>query len=213
MNERLIELTDISPNDLFGPRNSNVAIIKKFYPKLKIIARGNKLKAYGEPEILDEFEKKVAQLVSYFKKYNKLDETSIEGVLTWQLQQSFPERLWQHKKLLKEIDQLLQQAKQQRNRFIVLKDSRLLLSDLAERIEKSATGIKTQLTHVTKLREKTSNKIQQNIQQFVDNQRGVLEAHLLTSRHEMAAVLESMAKFDKRIEKQLAPNLQNKETL
>ena len=82
MNERLIELTDISPNDLFGPRNSNVAIIKKFYPKLKIIARGNKLKAYGEPEILDEFEKKVAQLVSYFKKYNKLDETSIEGVLT-----------------------------------------------------------------------------------------------------------------------------------
>jgi hypothetical protein len=139
--------------------------------------------------------------------------TRIEGVLTWQLQQSFPERLWQHKKLLKEIDQLLQQAKQQRNRFIVLKDSRLLLSDLAERIEKSATGIKTQLTHVTKLREKTSNKIQQNIQQFVDNQRGVLEAHLLTSRHEMAAVLESMAKFDKRIEKQLAPNLQNKETL
>jgi phosphate starvation-inducible PhoH-like protein len=82
LNERLIELTDISPNDLFGPRNSNVAIIKKFYPKLKIIARGNKLKAYGEPEILDEFEKKVAQLVSYFKKYNKLDETSIEGVLT-----------------------------------------------------------------------------------------------------------------------------------
>ena len=81
MNERLIELTDISPNDLFGPRNSNVAIIKKFYPKLKIIARGNTLKAFGEPEILDEFEKKVAQLVSYFKKYNKLDETSIEGVL------------------------------------------------------------------------------------------------------------------------------------
>lgn len=58
MNERLIELIDISPNDLFGPRNSNVAIIKKFYPKLKIIARGNKLKAFGEPEILDEFEKK-----------------------------------------------------------------------------------------------------------------------------------------------------------
>jgi thymidylate kinase len=137
----------------------------------------------------------------------------IEGVLTWQLQQSFSERLWQHKKLLKEIDQLLLKAKQQRNRFVVLKDSRLLLSDLAERIEKSATGIKTQLINVTKLREKTSNKIQKNVRQFVDNQRILLEAHLLTSRHEMAAVLESMAKFDKRIEKQLAPNLQNKETL
>jgi thymidylate kinase len=139
--------------------------------------------------------------------------TRIEGVLTWQLQQSFPERLWQHTKLLKEIDQLLLQAKQQRNRFVVLKDSTLLLSDLAERIENSAAGIQSQLINVTKLREKTSNKIQENVRQFVDNQRLVLEAHLLTSRHEMAAVLESMAKFDKRIEKQLAPNLLNKETL
>ena len=81
MNERLIELIEISPNDLFGSRNSNVAILKKFYPKLKIVARGNKLKAFGEPEILDEFEKKVAQLINYLKKYNKLDENSIERII------------------------------------------------------------------------------------------------------------------------------------
>ncbi|MCK5816003.1 MAG: PhoH family protein [Flavobacteriaceae bacterium] len=82
MNERLIELTDISPSDLFGARNSNVAILKKFYPKLKIIARGTKLKAFGEPEILDEFEKKVEELINYFKRYNKLDENSIERIIT-----------------------------------------------------------------------------------------------------------------------------------
>lgn len=82
MNERLIELTDISPNDLFGPRNANIAILKKLYPKLKIIARGNKLKAFGEPEILDEFEKKVQRLIAYFNKYNKLDENSIERIVT-----------------------------------------------------------------------------------------------------------------------------------
>ncbi|PCI11944.1 MAG: phosphate starvation-inducible protein PhoH [Flavobacteriaceae bacterium] len=82
MNERLIELTDISPNDLFGPRNANVAILKKLYPKLKIVARGNKLKAFGEPEILDEFEKKVLRLIAYFNKYNKLDENSIERIIS-----------------------------------------------------------------------------------------------------------------------------------
>lgn len=81
LNERLIELTDISPNDLFGPRNANVAILKKLYPKLKIIARGNKLKAFGEPEILDEFEKKVQLIINYFNKYNKLDENSIERIV------------------------------------------------------------------------------------------------------------------------------------
>ncbi len=81
MNERLIELTDINPNELFGARNSNVAILKKLYPKLKIVARGNKLKAFGEPDILDEFEKKVQQLINYFNKYNKLDENSIERII------------------------------------------------------------------------------------------------------------------------------------
>lgn len=82
MNERLIELTDINPNDLFGPRNANIAILKKYYPKLKIVARGSKLKAFGDPEILDEFEKKVRMLINHFNKYNKLDENSIERTIT-----------------------------------------------------------------------------------------------------------------------------------
>jgi phosphate starvation-inducible PhoH-like protein len=81
LNERLIELTDINPNDLFGARNSNVAILKKLYPKLKIVARGNKLKVYGEPEILDQFEKKVQELINYFNKYNNLDEHIIERIV------------------------------------------------------------------------------------------------------------------------------------
>ena len=82
MNERIIELTEISPNDLFGTQNTNVEILRKYYPKLKIVARGNELKAYGEPEILDEFEKRMGMLITYFNRYNKLDENSIERILT-----------------------------------------------------------------------------------------------------------------------------------
>ena len=82
MNERLIELIDINPNDLFGTQNNHLDIIQKYFPKLKIVARGTKLKAYGEPEILDEFEKRLEMLISYFNKFNKLDENSIEHLLT-----------------------------------------------------------------------------------------------------------------------------------
>ncbi|MBI9042662.1 PhoH family protein [Lutibacter sp.] len=82
MNERIIELTEINPNDLFGTQNSHIEILKKYYPKLKIVARGTSLKAYGEPEILDEFEKRLTMLINYFNKYNKLDENSIEQILT-----------------------------------------------------------------------------------------------------------------------------------
>lgn len=82
MNERTIELTDIHPNDLFGTQNSNIEILKKYFPKLKIVARGTNLKAFGEPEILDEFEKRLAMIINYLNRYNKLDENSIEHLLT-----------------------------------------------------------------------------------------------------------------------------------
>lgn len=82
MNERIIELTEINPNDLFGTQNVNVEILRKYFPKLKIVARGNELKAYGDSEVLDEFEKRLGMLIAYFIRYNKLDENSIERILT-----------------------------------------------------------------------------------------------------------------------------------
>lgn len=82
MNERIIVLTDIHPNDLFGNKNSNIELLQKYFPKLKIVARGTELKVYGEPEILDEFEKRLEMIISYFKRYNKLDENTIERLLT-----------------------------------------------------------------------------------------------------------------------------------
>ena len=82
MNERIIELEEISPKDLFGTNNVNIELIKKYYPKLKIVARGNKIKIFGEPILLDEFEKRFGMLVKYFNRYNKLDENSIERLMT-----------------------------------------------------------------------------------------------------------------------------------
>ena len=82
MTERIIELTEISPKDFFGPQNSTIKQLKKHFSKIKIVARGTQLKIYGEAEILDEFEKRFDMLVSYFNTYNKLDENSIERIIT-----------------------------------------------------------------------------------------------------------------------------------
>ena len=56
MNELILELEEITPKEFFGAQNANIVLLKKYFPKLKIVARGSKLKVYGEPEILDEFE-------------------------------------------------------------------------------------------------------------------------------------------------------------
>ena len=82
MNERNIELTEISPKEFFGAQNSTIEQLKKYFPKIKIVARGSKLKIYGDPDVLDEFEIRFERLIKYFNRYNKLDENSIERILT-----------------------------------------------------------------------------------------------------------------------------------
>lgn len=82
MNEILIKLEEITPKEFFGTGNENIKLIKKHFPKLKIVARGNQIKAYGEEEHLDEFNRRLKMLLKHFAKYNKLDENVIERVLT-----------------------------------------------------------------------------------------------------------------------------------
>ena len=82
MNELIIELEEIAPKDFFGAQNANIELLKKYFPKLKIVARGNKIKAYGDEEMLEEFDRRLMMLMEQFAKFNKLDENSIERVLT-----------------------------------------------------------------------------------------------------------------------------------
>lgn len=81
MNELIIELTEISPKDFFGQEDVNIGLLKKYFPKLKIVARGNKIKAYGDEEVLEEFDRRIAMLLEQYIKYNKIDENVIERVL------------------------------------------------------------------------------------------------------------------------------------
>jgi phosphate starvation-inducible PhoH-like protein len=81
LNELIIELTDISAQDFFGMNNETITSLKNYFPKLKIVARGNKVKAFGDETVLDEFEKRFDLLTSHFARYNRLDENSLERIL------------------------------------------------------------------------------------------------------------------------------------
>ncbi|CAI8300006.1 MAG TPA: phosphate starvation-inducible protein PhoH [Flavobacteriaceae bacterium] len=82
MNELSIELTEINPRDFFGNQNANIDLLKKYFPKLKLVARGSKLKAFGDDQVLQEFDKRIAMLLEHFGKYNRIDENIIERVLS-----------------------------------------------------------------------------------------------------------------------------------
>jgi phosphate starvation-inducible PhoH-like protein len=89
LNELIIEISEISPSELFGLQNANIDLLKRYFPKLKIVARGNKLKAYGDEGQLEEFDKKLSMLIEHFTKYNKLDENAIERILTSQSREEY----------------------------------------------------------------------------------------------------------------------------
>ncbi|WP_029034533.1 PhoH family protein [Salinimicrobium terrae] len=82
MNELIIELSEISPRDFFGEQNSHIELLKRYFPKLKIVARGNKLRIYGDEEMLEEFDRRFNMLIDHYGKFNRLDENAIERVLT-----------------------------------------------------------------------------------------------------------------------------------
>ncbi|MBO3116363.1 PhoH family protein [Winogradskyella sp. DF17] len=82
MNELILELEEITPKEFFGAQNANIELLKKYFPKLKIVARGNKIKAYGDEDLLEEFDTRMMMLMQHFGRYNKLDENVIERVLT-----------------------------------------------------------------------------------------------------------------------------------
>ena len=66
MNELSIELTEINPRDFFGNQNANIDLLKKYFPKLKLVARGSNLKAFGDDKVLQEFDKRIAMLLEHF---------------------------------------------------------------------------------------------------------------------------------------------------
>ena len=81
MNEIKIDLSEINSQEFFGYQNTNIDKLRNYFPKIKIVARGNNLKAYGEEEILTEFSKRVDMLISHFGKFNVLNDEIIERVV------------------------------------------------------------------------------------------------------------------------------------
>ncbi|NLV18449.1 MAG: PhoH family protein [Bacteroidetes bacterium] len=78
MTEVVIFLEDIDPVVFLGTNNSLLDKIRSFFPKIKILSRGNEIKCIGEENEITLFAEKFNDLIEYYRKYNRLDEQDIE---------------------------------------------------------------------------------------------------------------------------------------
>ncbi|MDP1800523.1 MAG: PhoH family protein [Bacteroidota bacterium] len=81
MNEKIIALDSVEPVEIYGVNDVKLNIIKKHFPKLKLIARGYSLKVMGDSNEITRFEKKLDLMVDHYHKSGVLTDTVIERLL------------------------------------------------------------------------------------------------------------------------------------
>ena len=94
MNELLIKIDSDNPVEFYGVNDRNLFLIKKRFPKLKIVARGDTLKVLGEQEELDLFEKRLTALQNYYSSSGRISEDVIDQIMSGNdsaLQSSMPD--------------------------------------------------------------------------------------------------------------------------
>lgn len=71
----------MTPLEFFGVNENKLKIISKYFPKLKLIARGHEVRALGDEESVALLEHRFKQFQSHFGKYGSLPLKEIERLL------------------------------------------------------------------------------------------------------------------------------------
>ena len=81
MSELIINLDDVNPVEFFGVNNSNLTLLRKAFPDLKLVSRGSKIKVNGDEDEIGRFKDKIDQLLALAEKEGALTERHVEEAL------------------------------------------------------------------------------------------------------------------------------------
>ncbi|RZK54961.1 MAG: PhoH family protein [Pedobacter sp.] len=81
MNELKLTLETTDQVQFWGANNEHYELLKAAFPKLKIVARGNDVKALGDENELKVFEQKFEALVAHLEKYRTISHNDVESIL------------------------------------------------------------------------------------------------------------------------------------
>jgi len=79
LSEIQFDLTDVDPQNFFSRDNLNS--LKISFPKIKIVQRGQIIKALGDKKELKDFDSKFRGLLNYYSDYNTIDPNIINDIV------------------------------------------------------------------------------------------------------------------------------------
>lgn len=80
MTEKHFLLEQADPQTFFGANNANLRMLRALFPKLRLVGRGDVLKAMGDDEELAAFDEAFRQLEHHCAKYNRLAEEELLSI-------------------------------------------------------------------------------------------------------------------------------------
>ena len=88
MSESILQLDIGTPLEIYGPGDKYLSMIKDFFPKLKIIARGEMIKLIGESGEIKNFEKRFDLLLIHYDRFGKINEDAVTQIMS--VEENFP---------------------------------------------------------------------------------------------------------------------------
>jgi phosphate starvation-inducible protein PhoH and related proteins len=81
LTETIINLETVNPIEFFGVNNGKLDILKKKFPRLKILSRGTQIKLSGAPDQIEDAKDKITLAVQYLERNGHMSENYFEQIL------------------------------------------------------------------------------------------------------------------------------------
>jgi phosphate starvation-inducible PhoH-like protein len=82
LSEVIIPIDTFNPVEFFGVNDSNLEVIRRNFPELKLVARGNEIKVIGDERNIHLFSEKINRLIQHYQKFGSLTADNVEHFLS-----------------------------------------------------------------------------------------------------------------------------------
>jgi phosphate starvation-inducible PhoH-like protein len=82
LSEVIIPIDTFNPVEFFGVNDSNLEVIRKNFPELKLVARGSEIKVIGDEKNIHLFSEKINRLIQHYQKFGSLTADNVEHFLS-----------------------------------------------------------------------------------------------------------------------------------
>ncbi len=82
MAESTLQITTVDPIVIYGVNDTKLEKLREYFPKLKLIARGDTIRLIGDKDEINRFELTINTFVAHFNKYGTLTQANIEHLMS-----------------------------------------------------------------------------------------------------------------------------------